>query len=118
MYGFSSDTNVDFFVGAQLSQVCVGENEVILHCHPSISVMIASTVRLTEPNTTQRLLEDSRETGSALLPLLGSVVSDVSATPDGTLRLHWSSEHVLEILDSWEEFESYTIQHGDATIVV
>lgn len=119
MYGFPPDTNVDFLVGARLTQVCVGENEVIVRYSPDgISVMIATTVRLTEPNTTQHVLEDARETGSALLPLLGCVVSEVSTKPDGTLRLRWSSDHVLEVLDSSKEYESYTIHHGDTTIVV
>jgi hypothetical protein len=49
---------------------------------------------------------------------LGSSISEVSIVPPGTLRLTWSSGHILNVLDSWEEFESYTVTNGDTVIVV
>jgi hypothetical protein len=63
-------------------------------------------------------LEEPRTIGRAILPLLGSSISEVSIVPPGTLRLTWSSGHILNVLDSWEEFESYTVTNGDTVIVV
>jgi hypothetical protein len=45
-------------------------------------------------------------------------VTDVSIVPPGTLRLTWSSGHVVDIVDSWKEFESYTVTTDDKVIVV
>ena len=118
MYGLPEDVNLDFFLGATLIQVCVGENEVILNFHPEISVMIAGSVGVTGPDSTQRVLDDARAAGAAILGVLGASVSKVSGTPDGTLRLSCSDGTVLEIYDSWEEFESYTVHHGETVIVV
>ena len=118
MYGLPKDIDLGFLVGAKLLQVCVGENEVIANFDPAVSVMIASAVRLHPADDLLRTLEDSKAIGSALLPLLGAAVRDASGTPDGTLHLVWENGTIVDILDSWAEFESYTIRNGDDLIVV
>ena len=118
MYGLPKDVDLAFFLGTKLLQVCVGENEVIANFDPAVSVMIASAVRLHPAGDVLRTLEDSRVIGSALIPLVGSAVHDASAMPDGTLHLAWENGTIVEILDSWAEFESYTIRNGDDLIVV
>jgi hypothetical protein len=118
VYGLPSDTDLDFLKGSQLIQVSVGENETILRFDPGISIMVASAVHLIEPGRTDANLCDAREVGSRLLPLLGDHIAAAVAIPPGTLRLAWSSGTVLEIIDSWDRFESYTITYGDRVIVV
>lgn len=118
MYGLPQDTNLDFFVGASLLQVCVGENELILNCYADISVMIASAIRVVGRSNEAAVLDDARSQGIALLGLLGHVIEGASGTLDGTLRLTWDDGTSVEILDSYAEFESYTVRHGDELIVV
>jgi hypothetical protein len=118
MYGLPVGTDVSFLMESSLVQVCIGENETILNMHPRISIMIASVVRVIPPGGAESAFEDSRQLGTALLPVLGSSVTDVSIVPPGTLRLTWSSGYVIEIIDSWKEFESYTVTNADRTIVV
>lgn len=119
MYGLPSDVDLTFFSGARLLQVCIGENEVILNLHPGISVMIASAVRLSTPDGAEQSGEDARKAGTMLLPYLGNVIREATGAPDGTLEISWAeSGHVLEIFDSWREFESYTIRAGERLIVV
>jgi hypothetical protein len=96
----------------------VGENETILRLDPDISIMVASAVHVTEPGGTDVYLTHAREVGARLLSLLGDHIAAVMAILPGTLRLSWSSGSVLEIIDSWDRFESYTITNGDRTIVV
>lgn len=118
MYGLPFDTDLGFLQDAPLIQVCAGENEMILNLHPNISIMIASSVRITAPRESESAFDDARDIASAMLPLVGSRVTDIAIIPPGTSRLSWSSGHVLDIVDSWREFESYIVSHGDETIVV
>jgi Family of unknown function (DUF6188) len=118
MYGLPVDTDVSFLRGSSLLQVCVGENETILNLHSRISIMIASSVSVVPPGGSESTFEEPRQLGPALLPILGSTVTDVSIVPPGTLRLTWSSGHVVDIVDSWKEFESYTVTTDDKVIVV
>jgi len=53
-----------------------------------------------------------------MLALLGDSVQRVAGSTDGTLYLTWESGEVVEIVDTWKEFESYTIHKGDKIIVV
>ena len=118
MHGLPPDVDLSFFAGCQLLQVCVGENEVILNLHADISIMIASTVRVVHPGGETDTADRSTDIGPAVLILLGKEICEASGSPDGTLRLVWSDGSALEILDSWKEFESYTVRHGDTLIVV
>ncbi|PZS17246.1 MAG: hypothetical protein DLM57_08820 [Pseudonocardiales bacterium] len=118
MYGLPPDVDLSFLDGATLIQVCVGENEVILNFHPDSSIMIASSVQLTGPEYAPRLIESARDTGTALLEVLGGIVSRAAALPAGTTTITWTSGHELQILDTWPQYESYTISHDDVVIVV
>ena len=65
-----------------------------------------------------QLLEDSRALGVAWLPLLGHDVHKATGTRDGTLTLVWDDGAVVEVLDSWPNYESYTVSGGPELIVV
>lgn len=119
MYGLPEGIDLSFFVGATLVQVCIGENEVILNFDGEVSLMCSSSVRYAGAGKTESLLlADAKLAGAAVLDLLGSNVTEVSAARDGTLALTWSAGDRLELSDSWTEYESYTIRHGDQFIVV
>ena len=118
MYGLSPDTDFGFLIGASLLQVCVGENEVIANLYSDMSVMIASTVRVAAHGGTVETFDDAKSLGVALLPLLGRVIQDAGGMSDGTLRLVWDDGTIVEIVDSWKEFESYTVRNGEVLIVV
>ena len=118
MNGLPDDIDLNFFVGANLIQVCIGENEVIANLDADISLMIASSVRLAVHAGEMKVCDDAKALGIALVPLLGHAVVEASGTVDGTLRLTWDGGTVVEILDSFKEFESYTVRHGAELIVV
>jgi hypothetical protein len=117
MFGLNSDVDLSFLVGAGLEQVAVGENEVILNLSSRISIMVASDLRLSPPSDRGELIKDAPDAGAALIRLLGSTI--VAATgADGALSLEWSDGSTLAIYDSWPNYESYTITHGNGIIVV
>ena len=124
MYGLPIDTDVSFLRGALLTQVCVGQNELILNLYPEspysqpVSIMFTAFARLVGPDVEELIAEESLQIAPALLQLLGSTVSSVSILPPGTLRLIWTSGHVLDVIDSEEHYESYTITNGNRVIVV
>lgn len=119
MYGLPKSVDLSFLVGATLIQVCVGENEVVLNFDGDISVMSASSVRYAQAGERDAVLfEEARPAGQVLLGLLGTAISEVANYGDGTVGLLWSSGERVELLDSWKEYESYTIRHGDLLIVV
>lgn len=103
MYGLPVDTDLSFFHGAMLSQLCVGENEVIMHFGDSLSVLIASTIDV-ERDDDQRELDDPRSQARSLLDLLGQSVSSASVLPGGTTQLIWSDGTALRMRDSWSEY--------------
>jgi hypothetical protein len=125
MNGLPADTDLTFLVGAELVDVCIGHNEVILHFLPADdptapypSITIESEVRLVFPNKREFTSDAPLTIGPALLALLRVPITGASAAPPGTLRLQLSSGHVLEVIDSSEHHESYTITNGDRVIVV
>ncbi len=126
MHGLAADTDLEFLVGSTLGQVCIGEHQVILNLlprgdpwtDPGTSITVESSVRLEMPTQAEFVSDAKLLLGPALVPLLGATVTDASVVPPGTLRLAWSSGHILDILDSHEHYESYVVQHGDRVIVV
>jgi hypothetical protein len=117
MYGLPRDTDLSFFEGAVLTQVCIGENEVIIHFDNDAGITIQSSVRLSDGERT-RIFEGAPDTGVALVRLLGQAVATAAVEPGGVTRLEWRSGTALRILDSWAEYESYVITHDGKTIVV
>lgn len=124
MNGLPADTNVNFLRARRLSDVGVSSHEVILRLKtgdpylPVASIHIESSVRLAGPGGEELITDESPQIASALLPLLDGTVKDVSILPPGTLRLIWSTGHILDVCDSVENYESYHITNGDDVIVV
>jgi len=118
MYGIPTDVDLSFFSNATLQQVCIGENEVILHFDSDIMVMVTSTICVTSADGLQTAFTDAKAGGATLLNLLGNAVRVAMAGTDGTLKLTWKGGDILEILDTWKEFESYTVRHGESLLVV
>jgi hypothetical protein len=124
--GLAAGTDVSFLVGASLTQVCVGQNEVILNLSPAgdpwtdpgASITVQSAIRLVLPTEMEFTSDAPVLIGPALLPILGSAVAGAAVVQPGTLRLTWSSGHVLDIIDSVEHYESYIVTHGDKVTVV
>jgi hypothetical protein len=118
MYGLPDNTDLNFLTGARLLQVCVGENEVIANFDLEISIMIASTARVAGRAGLSDSLDSATELGIALFPLLGCAIEGASGTSNGTLQLAWDDGTIVEIFDSFEDFESYTLRNGADLIIV
>ena len=91
---------------------------MILHFHPTASIMIASDVTLANENSDLHVLELAKDVGVALLSVLGKVVTRATGSSSGDLALTWSDGSVTRILNSWKQFESFTITFPDGFIAI
>jgi hypothetical protein len=118
MYGLPADVDLTFLTGAMLTQVCVGQNEVILNFDNDSSIMIAGDVRLLPPDQLQQELQEAPAIGAAVVVLLGRTLQSAQGDATGTTTLQWDDGSTLDLRDSWPDWESYTISHSGTTIVV
>lgn len=118
MYGVPPGTDFGFLSGALLLQVCIGENEVILNLDRDISIMIASDVFVEIVGRPAALYKDSRSLAPELLPLVSQAIVDTTCVSNGGLCLTWGNGTMTTLLDTWKDFESYTVRHRERIIVV
>lgn len=118
MYGIAPGTDFSFLIGVSLLQVCSGENEVILNFDEDLSIMIASNVSIRAPSNPLVVYDDARSLGAQLMAFVSETIADAVGSDDGALCLTWSNGVQMSLLDTWKEFESYVIRHGDQTFVV
>jgi hypothetical protein len=118
MYGLPADSNFDFLKGAQLIQVCTGENELILNFDRDISIMCASDIRVGSTGQSATLFELPRDATLEVIKLLGDLITTAEGSTDGTLRIGWSRGVSTELLDTSDNYESYTVKYGEQLIVV
>ena len=122
MYGLPADFDPSFLVGWSLIQVCIGENEVVLHFADDesppagLTVIVTADVVVGDGGSLVRHV-DAKDAGVGLLPVLGRSTTAASGDADGTLHLDFG-ECFIELLDSEERYESYVIEAGGRTIVV
>lgn len=117
MYRLPKDVDFSFLVGATLGQVCIGANEVIFNFDRDIVLAVESEFLIRTPRG-ETLFREAISSGGAVALLVSSSVSEVSPSTDGTLRLVFGEDAVLEIYDSSREYESYQLRWGDALFVV
>jgi hypothetical protein len=119
MYGLPEDLDLSFFIGTTLIQLGMGEHQIAFVLHPDVRLSVGSRMRLTNPEAEMFTIdEDYRETAGVLLHLISHDVQTANRTPSGALRLEWSNGAALEVDDDSDQYESYTINHGDRLIVV
>jgi hypothetical protein len=110
--------DLSFLVGATLIQVAIGYHEVILHTEPRRSIMVASDVRVSTDSDEPRILDSARDIGVAFLPLLGQAIVQAVDASHGNLMLRWTDGTTTEILNTFPNYESFTITHPGGIIVV
>jgi hypothetical protein len=114
MNGLPPETSLDFFAGCQLTQVRVGEYEIILCFDKPVTLFMACEFSL---DRGQRL-SAAPETAATLFALLGKKVKGARQIGPGDIAIDFESGHTLGVFDSERYFESYHITLPDVAIVV
>jgi len=118
MYRLPLDADLSFLVGADLLQVCVGENEIILNFERGRKITLLAEFSVVDKEGSLTTYEDAKGGATALLPLLGDKVCRAVPTQDGGLSLEFKSGQGVQVPDRSDEFESFWITDGHHQIIV
>jgi hypothetical protein len=118
MHGLPPDTDLSFFSGKTLVQVCIGVNEIILNFEPILRVTVLSSICCAPPATTLQTFSDAREAAKVLVCFLDDKIATASAGPDGAVTILFQSGGRIQLVEDRTDYESYIIDNGAASIVV
>ena len=118
MYRLGKDVDLSFLKDAQLLQVCVGKNELILNFDRGIRLTVLSDFVVSAPAGRPTEYQDPIQGAPSVLPLLHDSIAAARATDDGGLRLRFQSGSEVEIRDTSTQYESFWIQNGDRKLIV
>lgn len=120
MYGLSTTTDLSPLVGSSLTFVGFGKHQLQLVFSGDADCLISveadyTVARGGSPRATYR---EARAGADALLPLLDREVASAAVPSDGTVRLVFDDQSVIEVLDSNVDYESYSIHLGNDHLIV
>jgi len=118
MYGLPDDFDGTFLQGRELEQICFSRNQVYLHFSEQAEIMIEGSFSYEEtPGFAAPVESEVPPPHSALMKLLGAVITSVRGTREGTLRLDFDNGHRLTCFDR-PKYEAYQLRVGDRVIIV
>ena len=118
MHGSLDNVDLSFLVGASLLQVCVGENELILHFDKEIGITVESTLMVRDAQGGAEEFTSTVPCAGSVAKLLGDSVTSVRGDSDGTLSLMFARGSCLEMYRTSSTWENYSISHGKEVYVV
>jgi len=111
MYGLNKSVKLDFLLGKQLIQVCIGSHQTILRFDGDTIITVEGLSRLAAKRGSEIEIHPNRpEEAGKLVCLLGRAIQGVVNTGNGDIELVFTSGESLKILDSNKNYESYQIE--------
>jgi hypothetical protein len=97
--------------GTTLTQICVGEYQIIFHFHPAGSISVEGHCELLEPT---RTVVDSWDRGARsenfrFCDLLRQSVIDISIDSPKSFVATFSNSWRLRVVDDSEQYESFSV---------
>jgi hypothetical protein len=120
VYGLPLDTDLSPLNACTLTFVGFGQYQLQLAFSGDVDCSISIEGRYTvapagqEPTTYSEAVDGAE----AQLPILGHAVTSASVPIDGTVRMVFDDESVVEALDSSSDYESYQINLGKRLLIV
>lgn len=118
MNGIPEKIDEKLLLGARLIQVRIGENEVILRFDNETSVTLECEVSVATGKAAPRKSSHSVFTGTAVLPLLGASVLEVTRISGLDLAIRFERDTSVTLHDSNARYESFSIINGDCQVIV
>jgi len=118
MYRLPPGLDLSCFVGKTLVQICVGASDLIFNFDGELSVTLTSSLGCRRPGGRFRRHKDLVLGSRTAMGLLNKTVVSAEGLSDGTLRVHFVEDGLLEFYDDSDRYESYVIRSGDHLIVV
>jgi hypothetical protein len=117
VYGLDTTRSFDFLNQALLTQVCVGQNELILRFDGDIVLRVESELRVLIAQRDERFV-DPIEASRAIVSFLGHEVTAARAPSRGSLELHFGPSMLIEVFDSSANYESFSLEWPGGAIIV
>jgi len=118
MHGLQvTESELSFLNGAIVSQVCVGQNEMILRFDNDVTITVTSEVICFYSTETSVRFSDFSRGASVVCSLLGQAVLGLTISDAGRQLLLDFGDTSFVLIDDCEEFESFTIAFGGKTYV-
>lgn len=120
MYGLSTETDLSPLHGCTVTFVRFGQYQLQLGFSgdAQCSISIEGDYIVGPSGGESTTYSEAVAGAQALLPLLGHDVTSASVPTDGTVRVVFDDESVLEVLDSSSAYESYQVNLDDHLLVV
>lgn len=118
MNGIPEKIDATLLLGANLIQVCIGENEVILRFDNETAVTLECEVGVTVGGAAPKRSSRSVSTGTAVLPLLGAKVVEITRKSSADLAIRFERDTVVTLHDSNARYESFSIINGSRQLIV
>jgi len=114
MYGMPKNFPFDKLEGAQVLQICYGENEVIINFTNEISILIMSRIKIEGDMILN--IETFKENCIYINEFIGKIITSSSWLSEG-IRISFGDRSII-IIDDSEEFESFIISISQCRYVI
>lgn len=118
MYGVPASLSLERFVGATLIQIAIGEFQVQFRFQPEGEIAVQGRWELRD--NAGRLVDQAQVTADReayrVHQLLGRRITGAWVDAPKSIALQFDSGHRLDVFDSSQEYESFTIQPGDIIV--
>jgi hypothetical protein len=119
VYRIPTDLDLKSLCGLTVVQVALGEHEVIINLHPEGSITLLGGWSLNSRSgaVIDRSMENAKRETSSIHKILGMKIRGWRVKDDRHLSLS-IGEFDLEIEDSSDQYESFSISHGELSLIV
>lgn len=122
MYGLPKDLDLSFFVGKTLDSITFAAVNVFFNFQDDIMITVMSSFqyqrKLDMDNLHIGSIQSVPVSNSALMSLIGLVVTVACGDDDGTLSLTFEDGQTLRILENKKPYEQYSFTDGKNEYVV
>jgi Family of unknown function (DUF6188) len=120
MYGLRKEIDLSFLTGRELIQVGIGIFQVQFHFDEDVTVSVEAEFCYLDGQDEWiwRQEPSPPQIAARTVAMLGASITGFETNENGTLMLTFSNGHLLTILDSFKEYESYAITRPGQTIIV
>lgn len=117
MYKVPSDTSLEYFAGRVLLQVCIGQNETILHFDDGLSIDIENAIAEYPYSGEWRRHDTAAGIGLVCTELLGESVKVANVVSETDIDMCFASK-IIRLCGECDTAECYRIRHGSRVLIV
>lgn len=118
MYNLPTELDLSFLVGLLLTQICVGQYQVILNFHEDVSISIEHSFTVVSEQKREIWLPQDVSSAASALKLLGMTTTSIERLPENGICLGFDGSFHMEISGDSDRYEAYQIIHPGQQIII